>query len=270
MNLESIAKYFSPKSPILSDSYRATASESLTVTDVMAALGLVSAQCGFGFDLYLAKIGVSAPDRAVNSLYEAATRLCDAYPAIAGLDETTRQRMLEILCAFAFQDYSRSAASIRTCECCAGSGFIDADVFTNKVQYPDGKPPAWVKSTKGIYPSYWEEWKEKREMVRVKCSPCNGKGVTSNACRCHGKGKVIDREETERQGIPVMKTCGKCSGRGYARIPSENVRRAICMSVMVISQPTWSRNFKPFYELLVTECHREESLADKALSRVTR
>ncbi|HEG1757374.1 TPA: antitermination protein, partial [Enterobacter kobei] len=40
MNLESIAKYFAPKSPMFSDSPRATASDSLTGTDVMAALGL--------------------------------------------------------------------------------------------------------------------------------------------------------------------------------------------------------------------------------------
>ncbi|MBL1874736.1 antitermination protein, partial [Klebsiella pneumoniae] len=43
MNLESIAKYFAPKSPMLSDSPRATASDGLTGTDIMAALGLVNA-----------------------------------------------------------------------------------------------------------------------------------------------------------------------------------------------------------------------------------
>jgi hypothetical protein len=270
MNLESIAKYFAPKSPMLSDSSRATASDSLTGTDVMAALGLVSSQCGLGFDLYLAKIGVSSPEQAVKRLYEVAAGLSASCSAISSLSEGEQRGIIEIMCTFAFQDYSRSAASTRKCECCTGSGFTEAEVFTNKVQYPDGKPPAWVKTTKGIYPSYWEEWKEKREVVRVKCSPCNGKGVISNACRCHGKGKVVDREETERQGAPVMKTCGKCSGRGYARLPSENVRKAICMSVMVISQPTWSRTFKPFYEALVTRCHSEEASAEKALSRVTK
>ncbi|BDY94487.1 hypothetical protein MUTS15_31440 [Escherichia coli] len=38
--------------------------------------------------------------------------------------------------------------------------FIEGEVFTNKVQYPDGKPPVWAKCTKGVYPSYWEEWKK--------------------------------------------------------------------------------------------------------------
>lgn len=37
MNLESALKYFSPKSPVLGDSTPATASDSLTISDVMGA-----------------------------------------------------------------------------------------------------------------------------------------------------------------------------------------------------------------------------------------
>lgn len=102
------------------------------------------------------------------------------------------------------------------------------------------------------------------------CSVCNGKGVISNACRCHGKGKVVDQKESQLQGVPVMKECAKCSGRGYARIPAENVRKVLCSDVMEISQPTWSRNFKPLHELLVTRCHAEGSQADAVLKTVTR
>lgn len=39
MRLESVAKFHSPKSPMISDSPRATASDSLSGTDVMAATG---------------------------------------------------------------------------------------------------------------------------------------------------------------------------------------------------------------------------------------
>ncbi|MEB5922741.1 antitermination protein Q [Franconibacter daqui] len=270
MNLESIAKYFAPKSPMLSDSPRATASDSLTGTDVMAALGLVNSKSGLGFDLYLAKIGVSSPDRALEKLYVAAEKLSASHRALSQLDETVRSRIIEIMCVFAYQDYSRSAASVRSCDCCNGSCFTDAQVFTNKVQYPDGKPPKWARVTKGVFPSYWEEIKSVREKVRVKCVACNGKGVISNSCRCHGKGKVLDKEESQRQGVPVMKECGKCSGRGYARLPAETVRKALCEEVTEISQPTWSRNFKPFYELLVTQCHKEEAAAENCLMSVTR
>lgn len=270
MNLESIAKYFAPKSPMFIDSPRATASDSLTGTDVMGALGLVSAKCGFGFDLYLAKLGISSPEPAIEALFNASIEISRGFKAVNQLDENTRHRVLKVMCAFAFQDYARSAASMCQCTRCKGTGFIDAEVFTTKVQYPDGKPPKWAAITKGVFPSYWEEWKSVRESVRVLCSTCNGKGVISNACRCHGKGKVIDKKESQLQGAPVMKECGKCSGRGYARIPAENVRKALCSDVLEISQPTWSRNLKPLYEQLVTRCHTEEAYADAALKAVTR
>lgn len=48
MNIESIPKFFAPKGMHISDSGRATASEQLTVTDVMAALGMTQAEAGIG------------------------------------------------------------------------------------------------------------------------------------------------------------------------------------------------------------------------------
>lgn len=269
MNLESIAKYFAPKSPMFSDSSRATATDNLTGTDVMAALGLVNAKCGFGFDLYLAKIGISSPDRAMEALYESSVELCRRFKSVSELNEEIRRRVLEILCAFAYQDYARSAASVRRCDCCAGSGLIEADVFTNKVQYPDGKPPVWAKATKGVFPSYWEEWKSVRETARVMCNTCNGKGVISNACRCHGKGKVLDKKATELQGVPVMKVCERCTGRGYARLKFSNVLEGIC-TTWDVKKTTAYEQVQPLFELLVEECHRQESYADSALKSVTR
>ncbi|EHS4755640.1 antitermination protein, partial [Salmonella enterica] len=115
MNLESIAKYFAPKSPMYSDSSRATATDCLTGTDVMAALGLVNAKCGFGFDLYLAKIGISSPDRAMEALYDSSVEISQRFKSVKELDEKVRRRVLEIMCAFAYQDYARSAASVRRC-----------------------------------------------------------------------------------------------------------------------------------------------------------
>ncbi|ECW1329856.1 antitermination protein, partial [Salmonella enterica] len=85
MNLESIAKYFAPKSPMYSDSSRATATDCLTGTDVMAALGLVNAKCGFGFDLYLAKIGISSPDRAMEALYDSSVEISQRFKSVKEL-----------------------------------------------------------------------------------------------------------------------------------------------------------------------------------------
>ena len=268
MRLESIAKYFAPKSPMFSDSPRATASERLTGTDVMAALGLAGSKCGFGFDLYLAKIGISSPDRAMEALYESAVEISRRYKVVSELSEGERRRVLEIMCAFAYQDYSRSAASVRRCDCCNGEGFIEAEVFTNKASFPWGKAPYWAKMSRAVGPGDWEKWSSVREVVKVKCKTCDGKGVISNSCRCHGKGKVLDKDESERQGVPVNKTCDRCGGRGYARLKFSTVLEGI-RTVTDIKKTSGYEQYQPLFEDLVGECHKQESYADTMLSKVT-
>lgn len=270
MNLESAIKFFSPKSPQLNGAAPATATDSLTISDVMASFGLTGAQAYFGFELFLSKHGITSGERALAMLADYGLRQAHRYPALAGLDDDTKQRLVELLAAFAYQDYARSAASTRQCMCCSGTGFIEAETFTNKTYYPDGRPPKWASCTKGVYPSYWEEVRAKRELVNVRCKSCNGKGEISIACRCHGKGTVLDEEQTRLQGVPVTKTCIKCGGRGYPRLPAEAVRRAAHLYVMRMPQPKWSRHFKPFYEELINQCHAEETAADRMLQRVTR
>ncbi|WP_410517418.1 antitermination protein [Pantoea allii] len=251
MNLESTIKFFAPKSPMFSDSPRATASDSLDISDVMASFGLTGAQARFGFELFLSKHGITSSDRAVEMLTEFGLSKAGLFRAVAELEENIKREFVQLLATFAYMDYSRSAASTRTCTCCNGTGFIDAEVFKMKS----------VFSRPGT--------RQVREIQRVRCGTCEGKGVISNACRCHGKGKVLDIEQSEIQGVPVMKTCTKCTGRGYARLPAETVRRAVGYVVMAVSQPTWSRNFKPFYEALINQCHKEESIAGDMLQRVT-
>lgn len=56
MNLEALPKYYSPKSPKLSDDASATGSGGLTITDVMAAQGMVQSKAPLGFALFLAKL----------------------------------------------------------------------------------------------------------------------------------------------------------------------------------------------------------------------
>jgi len=264
MSLEAIQKYFFPKSVMLSDSPRATASDALTGTDWMTAMGLANLKSGYGLDLFLAKMGISSAEKALQRLFEFALSQSGQYRAFAGLEEDSKRQVLRIIVAFAYQDYSRSAASVRTCECCKGKKLIEAEVFTTKstmLRRPEGVRAMTPTRT-------LERQREVKEVVRIICSSCKGKGVISNACRCHGKGKVLDKAESERQGIPVRKDCPKCQGRGYARLPAENVRRAICAEVMELSEPTWRRNFKPFYEFLISQCHKEEAEAEKMLSKV--
>ncbi|WP_369949486.1 antitermination protein Q [Serratia marcescens] len=273
MRLESIPKYFAPKSPTFSDSPRATASDSLTGTDVMAAFGMCQAQAEFGLDLFLAKQGISSPERALELLKEYAIKAAGAHKAIRKHSEEIQHRAISVMVAFAFQDYSRSAASVRTCECCKGEGFIDAEVFSNKTHTPFAAKEFVRASIKmgveGFKPSEYDVRRELREQVKLICPTCKGKKVISNACRCHGRGKVLDKKLSDKTGIPVMKDCDKCSGRGYARLPAEQVRKALALEGLEIAETTWRRDYKPFYEQLVTQCHKEESIADSMLAAVT-
>ena len=63
MNLENAVKFFAPKTPSLSDAPRATATDGLTGTDVMAAMGMCQSSAEFGFSAFMGKIGVSVADR---------------------------------------------------------------------------------------------------------------------------------------------------------------------------------------------------------------
>ncbi|MBC8947282.1 antitermination protein [Xenorhabdus indica] len=272
MKLESLPKYFSPKSIMFSDSPAATATDSFSITDVMASLGLASAQARLGIELFLAKQGINKPDEAVASLYQYALTQAYKYPAISRLEEDIKQKVLQILANYAFQDYARSAASKKGCPDCV-DGFIEAEVFTTKT-YTPWMERRLVKANLSmgveIIPSSYAKFRKVREVVKVVCSTCKGKGEVSHSCRCNGRGEVLDKKQTELIGIPVYKKCPKCSGRGYSRLPAEDVRRAICESVMELPETTWRRNFKPFYEGLIQECFKEEANAEYVLSRLTK
>ncbi|ENB6684378.1 antitermination protein [Yersinia enterocolitica] len=274
MRLESITKHFFAKSTMISDSPRATASDSLTGTDIMAALGLADLKSGFGLELFLAKQGISNPHRAVESLTQYALKESIKYKAISKLDEDIKQSVVQTLARYAFADYARSAASIRECECCKGEGFIESEVFTTKSHTPfvaqDVMRTAIRWGAKDVIPSEYEVHRDLRETVRLLCKPCGGKGVVSNSCRCNGKGTVVDKEKSDQQGIPVYKTCGKCSGRGYSRLKFSDVYEAVREHLPELASSTCYESFKPLYELLVTKCLMEEGMADSMLAKVTR
>ncbi|EON0885479.1 antitermination protein, partial [Escherichia coli] len=128
MNLEALPKYYSPKSPKLSDDAPATGSGGLTITDVMAAQGMVQSKAPLGFALFLAKVGVQDPQFAIEGLLNYAMALDN--PTLNKLSEETRLQIIPYLVNFAFADYSRSAASKARCEHCAGNGKYTAQDAT--------------------------------------------------------------------------------------------------------------------------------------------
>jgi hypothetical protein len=89
----------------------------------MAALGLVNAKCGFGFDLYLAKIGVSAPDRAMELLYESAERLSKRFNVVSDLSGE-RRKELSKLYALLHTRITRAVQPVRGCANAGGTGFV--------------------------------------------------------------------------------------------------------------------------------------------------
>ncbi|MCO4152010.1 antitermination protein [Citrobacter freundii] len=253
MNLENTVKYHFAKSTMISDSPRATASDSLTGTDIMAAIGMTQTRASLGFSAFLGKMDISDydRDRAIGLLTQYAMEQCDKFAALRKLETDIKLKVMQVLATFAFADYARSAASTRTCDCCQGNKFVEAQVMTMK---HIGRP----------------NLEERRETVKVLCHKCKGKGVISNACRCNGKGVVLDEEKTKQQGgVPVHKTCSRCNGRGYSRLLPESVRKFISDNVIDIPETTWRRSYKDFFESLVGECIKQEEFANNMLKKVT-
>lgn len=254
MSLETTIKYHFPKSTQITDSPRATASEALTGTDQMAAMGMVQSMAPMGFSAFMGKVGVSEYDarRAVSLLTEYALKTCDKVAALRKLDTDIKPAVMQILASYAYMDYCRSAASVKPCPCCNATGFIDAEIVTMKTLLSGGPR------------------REVREQVRVLCHECKGKGVLPASCRdCNGRGKALNRKLTEVQGLPVISDCKRCGSRGYERIPAVEAYRGICKETESISLPTWDRSVKPFYDQLIGKLEIEESWANAALNKVT-
>lgn len=125
MKLESVAKYHSPKSPMFSDSPRATASDALTGTDVMAAMGMAQAQASFGMSAFCGKHEISQNDkkRAIGHLLAFADRESGKYRGVARLEGIVKTKVLLAMATFAYADYCRSAATPGArCRDCHGTG----------------------------------------------------------------------------------------------------------------------------------------------------
>ncbi|HFV0559247.1 TPA: antitermination protein [Escherichia coli] len=260
MNLENTVKYHFAKSTLISDSPRATASDSLTGTDIMAAMGMTQERAAMGYSAFLGKMGISNNDRerAIELLAHYALTKCDSVAALRKLDAGVKPRVMRQLATFAFEDYSRSAASVKQCDCCEGHGFIKADVFTNKFRKPEGK-----MKVAGMV--------KVKETVKVLCKKCKGAGQVSAACSdCHGRGKAVNQDLTEKQGVPVLADCKRCGGRGYERLPSTEAYAAVCQITDAISVATWEKSVKRFYDQLITKFDIEEAWAESQLRAITR
>lgn len=260
MKLESALKQFYPKSPTFSDSSCSTSPDRLKGMDSAGALGMTEQRAKFGMSAFFAKNDVSEKDKfsTVEQLTQYALKVTPRLVAKSAGNKLGY--CLVILAKMAFEDYARSAGSVCECSACAGKGLIYSRKDVVKYQ---GKMS--IDGTVIIEP-----WTEK-ENVGELCKACNGKGKLTYRCRCKGRGKVLDEEQTELQGgVPVFKDCPRCSGRGYKRMPSSVAYQAISKLLPELNERTWRRNWKPFYEKLISKCFIEESSAEIVFSRIVK
>ncbi|EOD4813853.1 antitermination protein Q [Serratia sp. IR-2025] len=270
MKLESITKYFSPKSPTLSDSPRATASDNLTGTDVMAAMGMCQSHSPLGFSAFLGKMEISDTEKkqAIQLLTQYGMKHCDKVAALRKLSSNIKVKVVQKLATFAYRDYCRSAASVVECPACKGKRFLTKKGKAVKSHYTMHLPD-WAKEL-GQSPSDFDVQRVVDENHQELCQKCNGKGFVSTACcKCSGRGEAVDRKETERQGVPVKRSCKQCGGRGYERLPAAEAYRAITLTAPGITPTVWDKAIKPFYESLITELHKSEEEANRQLAKVT-
>lgn len=267
MDLDNVVKFFAPKGMHISDSVRATASEQLTVTDVMAALGMTQADAGIGLAMYLGKAGVSKQDReaAIGWLTEYAKEYAPF--AVRRLCGKKFPLCMLILAKFAYNDYASSAADSYDCPTCHGKRLVEKASVVTKSHYTM-RLPQWAKDL-GQSPSDFVKTREVKSVEHVLCSKCHGTGKISKRCQCGGTGKTLDRKATEFQGVPVYKECKRCEGRGYSRPKSSVAYRGIFSELPSLPDRTWRYSWKPFYEKLVSKCFQEESYSNSQLKRVT-
>lgn len=269
MKLESALKHFSPQGMHISDSVKGTSPDRITGTDVMAAIGTTSSRARFGLAAFFGKAGISKTDEQLAVQALARHAMATAPKNVRKAASSEFGRCMQVLAQFAFAEYSRSAATSVTCHSCNGSGCVTATRITRKVSYPWGKAPYWASKSRAVRPSDWEQWNEVTESVPAVCEICEGKGTISARCRCGGKGEVLDRKATKEHGAPVFKICERCGGEGYSRVSSATVHRAILKRLPDLHQSSWSRNWKPFYKMLVDVLHKGETQAALEFEKAT-
>jgi len=233
MKLETVVKYHCPRSVTPFIGRSSMSPDAMTGSNIMAALGMTQKRAPLGYSAFFGKMNISKHDRdrAISLLVEAGMRASVRYPALTKLPDDERLAIITIIAGYAFLDYARSPDTGLPCHTCDSTGLHKGKC----------------------------------------CSKCGGKGVVRAACKaCKGRGQTVNRELTRFQGVPVYQSCRRCSGRGFERLPSTVVYRAVCKVSEAISADTWNKSVKRLLNFLVTVLHQEEAWAEEQLSRITK
>lgn len=233
MNLESLVKSHFPRTLHPGALFTPASPASLSNADIMAAAGMTQRRAALGYAAFAGKMNLSKNEgaTAVSLLLATAEKESAHYPALRKLSAKERQDVLTIMSVFAFLDYARSPATEIECSSCKGKGLRKS------------KP----------------------------CSKCCGKGVVRAACKdCKGRGQAMNRMKTQLQGVPIWQHCKRCAGRGFERIASVVVFRAVCQVTDAITLDTWNKSVKKLADFLVAELHKEEEWAEKQLIKASK
>lgn len=84
---------------------------------------------------------------------------------------------------------------------------------------------------------------------------CRTADSVAARCRCVGRGYTLSRTGDK-------KTCQACKGSGVKKILSSTAHRMIKTLLPRVSQSSWSRYWKPFYEEMINHTENELSRAE--------
>lgn len=98
---------------------------------------------------------------------------------------------------------------------------------------------------------------------------CRTADTPGAKCRCGGSGEVCDIKEKKRSGKVVIIPCKKCHGRGLRPLPQTRAHHAVAALIPGVSRATWYRVWSGYYEMLLTWCYLQESIAEKEFHTLT-
>lgn len=264
MKLEHITRFLSPSSIRSFSAASKATSVRFKREDVITALSYASSACKLGIDLYLARMKLSSPDNAIKQLYQEALLMENQFKTPKNIDQNVYEKILKVLCIFAYEDYSKDAASVKVCTDCEGEGFISANVFRNSIDPVEIKK---ISKTISANKSSMKVEPINHPSRKILCKKCKGKGAIRDSCLCQGRGLIVDRAKTVIENIPVYKQCERCKGRGFSRIKFSAVLKGVQL-VCPVKKTYAYQYIRPFYEQLVALCHQEEANAEYIISKI--
>ncbi|MFW0766718.1 antitermination protein [Trabulsiella odontotermitis] len=97
---------------------------------------------------------------------------------------------------------------------------------------------------------------------------CRTADTPGAKCLCGGRGQTRDLKKSKKNGFPVYQECKRCKGTGLRPLTQTRCHHAI-IKHFPVSQSTYSRYWRPFYDDLLSWCYRQESLAEDSYNLIT-